>query len=67
MNAFNMFSQNFIQVEGIQVHANEGGTTVTRGGIYWVILPAGCNATSHSPFPLEHVVIFKHIAQFLEV
>ncbi|KAI4388954.1 hypothetical protein MLD38_001237 [Melastoma candidum] len=29
------------QVEGIQVHANEGGVTQTRGGIYWVILPAG--------------------------
>lgn len=32
-----------MQVEGIQVHANEGGVTQTRGGIYWVILPAGCN------------------------
>ncbi|KAG6530356.1 hypothetical protein ZIOFF_012584 [Zingiber officinale] len=30
-------------VEGIQVHANEGGVTHTRGGIYWLILPAGCN------------------------
>ncbi|XAR51534.1 hypothetical protein NMG60_11006184 [Bertholletia excelsa] len=29
------------QVEGIQVHANEGGVTQTRGGIYWIILPAG--------------------------
>ncbi|KAJ8761225.1 hypothetical protein K2173_001281 [Erythroxylum novogranatense] len=29
------------QVEGIQVHANEGGVTHTRGGVYWVILPAG--------------------------
>ncbi|KAH1200422.1 hypothetical protein GmHk_18G053550 [Glycine max] len=29
------------KVEGIQVHANEGGVTQTRGGIYWVILPAG--------------------------
>lgn len=28
-------------MEGIQVHANEGGATQTRGGIYWVILPAG--------------------------
>ncbi|XP_065014757.1 uncharacterized protein LOC135678860 isoform X1 [Musa acuminata AAA Group] len=28
-------------VEGIQVHANEGGVTQTRGGIYWIILPAG--------------------------
>ncbi|KAI3987669.1 hypothetical protein MKX01_028403 [Papaver californicum] len=28
-------------VEGIQVHTNEGGVTQTRGGIYWVILPAG--------------------------
>lgn len=28
-------------VEGIQVHANEGGVTQTRGGIYWLILPAG--------------------------
>ncbi|KAJ4707085.1 Peptidase M50B-like protein [Melia azedarach] len=28
-------------VEGMQVHANEGGVTQTRGGIYWLILPAG--------------------------
>ncbi|GLT48897.1 hypothetical protein SLA2020_224870 [Shorea laevis] len=28
-------------VEGIQVHADEGGTTQTCGGIYWLILPAG--------------------------
>ncbi|KAJ3682764.1 hypothetical protein LUZ60_012991 [Juncus effusus] len=28
-------------VEGMQVHANEGGATQTRGGIYWIILPAG--------------------------
>nr|TKV96800.1 hypothetical protein SEVIR_9G452800v2 [Setaria viridis] len=29
------------KVEGMQVHANEGGVTQTRGGIYWIILPAG--------------------------
>uniref|UniRef100_A0A2P2LTI3 Uncharacterized protein MANES_02G069400 n=1 Tax=Rhizophora mucronata TaxID=61149 RepID=A0A2P2LTI3_RHIMU len=29
------------QVEGMQVHANEGGVTLTRGGVYWLILPAG--------------------------
>ncbi|EXB56903.1 hypothetical protein L484_019948 [Morus notabilis] len=29
------------KVEGIQVHADEGGTTQTRGGVYWLILPAG--------------------------
>ncbi|KAL8476631.1 hypothetical protein ACS0TY_029068 [Phlomoides rotata] len=29
------------EVEGIQVHANEGGMTQTRGGVYWLILPAG--------------------------
>lgn len=29
------------EVEGIQVHANEGGMTQTRGGLYWLILPAG--------------------------
>ncbi|KAK2984975.1 hypothetical protein RJ640_003709, partial [Escallonia rubra] len=28
-------------VEGIQVHADEGGMTQTRGGLYWFILPAG--------------------------
>lgn len=33
-----------MQVEGIQVHANEGGVTQTRGGVYWLILPAGCNS-----------------------
>lgn len=31
------------KVEGIKVHADEGGVTQTRGGIYWLILPAGCN------------------------
>lgn len=31
-----------LQVEGIQVHADEGGATQTRGGVYWLILPAGC-------------------------
>ncbi|KAH9778732.1 hypothetical protein KPL71_007442 [Citrus sinensis] len=30
------------KVEGSQVHADEGGTTQTRGGVYWFILPAGC-------------------------
>ncbi|KAF2943810.1 uncharacterized protein [Oryza sativa Japonica Group] len=25
----------------MQVHPNEGGVTQTRGGIYWIILPAG--------------------------
>ncbi|CAL2262283.1 unnamed protein product [Prunus armeniaca] len=29
------------KVEGIKVHADEGGVTQTRGGIYWLILPAG--------------------------
>ncbi|KAL9438229.1 hypothetical protein AB3S75_023991 [Citrus x aurantiifolia] len=30
------------KVEGSQVHADEGGTTQTRGGVYLFILPAGC-------------------------
>lgn len=29
------------KVEGIKVDANEGGATITRGGIPWLILPAG--------------------------
>uniref|UniRef100_A0A164W2B9 Uncharacterized protein n=1 Tax=Daucus carota subsp. sativus TaxID=79200 RepID=A0A164W2B9_DAUCS len=29
------------EVVGMQVHANEGGVTQTRGGAYWLILPAG--------------------------
>nr|GEW65007.1 hypothetical protein CTI12_AA197940 [Tanacetum cinerariifolium] len=29
------------EVMGMEVHANEGGVTQTRGGIYWLILPAG--------------------------
>ncbi|KAK9271874.1 hypothetical protein L1049_002239 [Liquidambar formosana] len=29
------------EVMGIKVHADEGGVTETRGGIYWLILPAG--------------------------
>eukprot|EP00921_Rhytidocystis_pertsovi_P000730 GHVQ01001284.1.p1 GENE.GHVQ01001284.1~~GHVQ01001284.1.p1 ORF type:complete len:354 (+),score=54.26 GHVQ01001284.1:105-1064(+) len=28
-------------VEGIEVHTNEGGVTKTRGGLQWIILPAG--------------------------
>ncbi|XP_024989244.1 uncharacterized protein LOC112523799 [Cynara cardunculus var. scolymus] len=28
-------------VEGMQIHADEGGMTQTRGGVYWFILPAG--------------------------
>ncbi|KAK7840524.1 hypothetical protein CFP56_016617 [Quercus suber] len=28
-------------VEGIKVNVDEGGTTQTRGGVYWLILPAG--------------------------
>ncbi|XP_044476819.1 uncharacterized protein LOC123204278 isoform X2 [Mangifera indica] len=31
------------EVAGIQVHPDEGRKTTTRGGIYWCILPAGCN------------------------
>ncbi|KAL3343571.1 hypothetical protein AABB24_027213 [Solanum stoloniferum] len=38
-------------VEGIQVHANEGGTTQTSGGVYWFILPAGLD----TPGPLYRV------------
>ena len=34
-----------MQVEGIKVNVDEGGTTQTRGGVYWLILPAGCNVT----------------------
>ncbi|KAH7549340.1 hypothetical protein JRO89_XS13G0017100 [Xanthoceras sorbifolium] len=30
-----------VQVEGIKVNADEGGSTITRGGIYCCILPAG--------------------------
>ena len=41
----NMFHFDWLlQVEGMQVHANEGGVTQTRGGIYWIILPAGCKS-----------------------
>ncbi|OIT38037.1 PREDICTED: uncharacterized protein LOC109239944 [Nicotiana attenuata] len=29
------------EVVGIEVHANEGGVTQTRGGVSWLILPAG--------------------------
>lgn len=36
-------------MEGIQVHADEGGTTQTRGGVYWLILPAGCKFTFSFP------------------
>lgn len=36
-----------MQVEGMEVHANEGGVTQTRGGLYCCILPAGCNILSY--------------------
>ncbi|KAF2597153.1 hypothetical protein F2Q68_00008450 [Brassica cretica] len=39
-------------VEGMEVNANEGGSTTTRGGIYWLILPAGCNPHSIYLSPL---------------
>jgi hypothetical protein len=45
----------FLQVEGMQVHANEGGSTQTRGGIYWIILPAGCKSVV-SPTLLYHMI-----------
>lgn len=48
-----------MQVEGIQVHANEGGVTQTRGGIYWLILPAGCNSLAR--FSIS-VFLFMYVA-----
>ncbi|XP_022759263.1 uncharacterized protein LOC111305751 isoform X4 [Durio zibethinus] len=36
-----VFTVVILAVEGIQVHADEGGVTQTRGGVYWLILPAG--------------------------
>lgn len=50
-----------MQVEGIQVHANEGGVTQTRGGAYWLILPAGCNTLS------PHNIIPEHDLQALKL
>ncbi|XP_048443670.1 uncharacterized protein LOC103950639 isoform X1 [Pyrus x bretschneideri] len=53
------------KVEGIKVNADEGGVTQTRGGISWLILPAGCN-----PFPvLDHIYfsVGLHIASDLVV
>lgn len=44
-----------MQVEGIQVHANEGGVTQTRGGVYWVILPAGCKLVT----PFFFLILFS--------
>ncbi|CAL5372006.1 unnamed protein product [Camellia sinensis] len=38
----NLDNNSLSEVEAIQVNADEGGFTQTRGGIYWVILPAGC-------------------------
>jgi hypothetical protein len=46
------------KVEGMEVTADEGGVTHTRGGYQWFILPAGCKnqsdqihnfSTSHFP------------------
>lgn len=44
-----------VQVEGIQVHADEGGTTQTRGGVYCFILPAGCRV--FYPWPVFYLVV----------
>ncbi|CAI0456694.1 unnamed protein product [Linum tenue] len=43
------------KVEGIQVHANEGGVTQTRGGIYWLILPAGSISASLKKQAVGHI------------
>jgi hypothetical protein len=34
------------KVEGMEVKADEGGVTHTRGGYQWFILPAGCKDSS---------------------
>ncbi|XP_044468846.1 uncharacterized protein LOC123198241 isoform X2 [Mangifera indica] len=36
-----VFTVVILAVEGMEVHANEGGVTQTRGGLYCCILPAG--------------------------
>uniref|UniRef100_A0A803M4C3 Uncharacterized protein n=1 Tax=Chenopodium quinoa TaxID=63459 RepID=A0A803M4C3_CHEQI len=41
MITIGLFTVVILAVEGIEVHANEGGLTRTRGGAYWLILPAG--------------------------
>lgn len=50
------------QVEGMEVHANEGGVTRTRGGAYWVILPAGCNILVIPPskYLIAHAMLCGH-------
>ncbi|XP_062116660.1 uncharacterized protein LOC133830659, partial [Humulus lupulus] len=45
-------------VEGIQVHANEGGVTQTRGGVYWLILPAGLD-TPWTLYRIHHFPCFN--------
>lgn len=45
-------------MEGIEVHANEGGLTRTRGGAYWLILPAGCNTLPNAFIELHVILCF---------
>lgn len=47
-----------LQVEGIKVHADEGGVTQTRGGVYWLILPAGCNFIN---LILDYTIILSYL------
>jgi hypothetical protein len=54
-----------LQVEGIQVHADEGGTTQTRGGVYWLILPAGCINCHYSCFSYLVMLPFKIVKDVL--
>jgi hypothetical protein len=44
----------------MQVHANEGGVTQTRGGIYWIILPAGCKSLVPSHILLSYMICQKN-------
>ncbi|XP_052115340.1 uncharacterized protein LOC107478787 isoform X3 [Arachis duranensis] len=53
-------------VEGIQVHADEGGTTQTRGGIYCFILPAGLDSPRTLHWPRSGFIIFLGIIWILQ-
>jgi hypothetical protein len=50
----------------MQVHANEGGVTQTRGGVYWIILPAGCNMlfSLKISFSLEASLLFMQYCMY---
>jgi hypothetical protein len=52
------------KVEGMEVTADEGGVTHTRGGYQWFILPAGCKNQSDQihNFSTSHFLFTRYVS-----